>query len=84
MGQNFSGVEKLRLEGSAGTIIQVRTGEVLNADGTLYTDNLRTAKSTDHFILAGKRNRRVRAAVHLPRLPLSRTHRPPGKPTPMP
>jgi len=54
MGQNFSGVEKLRLEGPAGTDIQVRTGEVLNADGTLYTENLRTAKSTDHFILAGK------------------------------
>jgi alpha-L-rhamnosidase len=54
MGQNFSGVEKLRLEGPAGTIIQVRTGEVLNADGTLYTDNLRTAKSTDHFTLAGR------------------------------
>ena len=54
MGQNFSGVEHLRLQGPAGTNIQVRTGEVLNADGTLYTENLRTAKSTDHFILAGK------------------------------
>jgi alpha-L-rhamnosidase len=54
MGQNFSGVEKLRLQGPAGTNVQVRTGEILNADGTLYTDNLRTAKSTDHFILAGK------------------------------
>jgi len=54
MGQNFSGVEKLRLQGPEGTDIQVRTGEILNPDGTLYTDNLRTAKSTDHFILAGK------------------------------
>ena len=54
MGQNFSGVEKLRLRGPAGTDVQVRTGEILNADGTLYTQNLRTAKSTDHFILAGK------------------------------
>ena len=54
MGQNFSGVERLRLQGAAGTDVQVRTGEVLNADGTLYTENLRTAKSTDHFILAGK------------------------------
>jgi alpha-L-rhamnosidase len=54
MGQNFSGVEKLRLQGPTGTDVQVRTGEILNADGTLYTDNLRTAKSTDHFILAGK------------------------------
>ncbi|WP_263359727.1 alpha-L-rhamnosidase [Acidicapsa ligni] len=54
MGQNFSGVEKLHLKGPAGTDVQVRTGEILNADGTLYTDNLRTALSTDHFILAGK------------------------------
>ena len=54
MGQNFSGVEHLRLQGPAGTNVQVRTGEILNADGTLYTENLRTALSTDHFILAGK------------------------------
>ena len=27
---------------------------MLNPDGTLYVDNLRTAKATDHFILAGK------------------------------
>ena len=53
-GQEFSGVEKLRLQGPAGATIQVRTGEILNADGTLYTENLRTALSTDHFILAGK------------------------------
>jgi alpha-L-rhamnosidase len=54
MGQNFSGVERLHLQGEAGTDVQVRTGEILNSDGTLYTENLRTAKSTDHFILAGK------------------------------
>ena len=54
MGQNFSGVEHLRLQGSAGTDVRVRTGEILNADGTLYTENLRTAQSTDHFIFSGK------------------------------
>jgi alpha-L-rhamnosidase len=54
MGQNFSGVEHLRLQGPVGTDVQVRTGEILNPDGTLYTENLRTAKSTDHFVLAGK------------------------------
>ncbi len=52
-GQEFSGVERLHLSGPVGTDVQVRTGEVLNADGTLYTENLRTAKSTDHFILNG-------------------------------
>lgn len=52
-GQEFSGVERLSFSEPTGTDIQVRTGEVLNADGTLYTENLRTAKSTDDFILNG-------------------------------
>jgi alpha-L-rhamnosidase len=53
-GQNLSGVERLRIAGSAGTDVRVRFAEVVNADGTIYTDNLRTAKATDHFILDGK------------------------------
>jgi alpha-L-rhamnosidase len=52
-GQNLAGVPLLRASGSAGIVVQVRFAEVLNADGTLYVDNLRTAKATDHFILAG-------------------------------
>ncbi|WP_109484333.1 alpha-L-rhamnosidase [Occallatibacter savannae] len=52
-GQNMAGVEKLSVAGPAGTDVQVRAGEVLNPDGTLYTENLRTAKVTDHFILSG-------------------------------
>ncbi len=53
-GQNFAGVERLRVSGPAGTHLQLRFAEIVNADGTLYTDNLRTAKATDHFILSGK------------------------------
>jgi alpha-L-rhamnosidase len=53
-GQNFSGVARIRAAGTAGTDIQLRFAEVLNPDGTLYTENLRTAKATDHFILAGR------------------------------
>jgi len=52
-GQNMAGVERLTVSGPAGTDVQVRAGEILNPDGTLYTDNLRTAKVTDHFILSG-------------------------------
>jgi alpha-L-rhamnosidase len=52
-GQNFSGVERLRLSGLEGTNVQVRFAEIVNPDGTIYTDNLRTAKATDHFILSG-------------------------------
>lgn len=53
-GQNMAGVEKLTVSGPAGTDVQVRAGEILNPDGTLYTENLRTAKVTDHFILSGQ------------------------------
>ncbi|MGB7547130.1 MAG: family 78 glycoside hydrolase catalytic domain [Terracidiphilus sp.] len=53
-GQNLAGVERVRVAGPAGTKIQLRFAEIVNADGTLYTDNLRTAKATDHFILDGK------------------------------
>jgi alpha-L-rhamnosidase len=52
-GQNFSGQEWLRVAGPAGTDVRLRFAEVLNPDGTIYTDNLRTAKATDHFILRG-------------------------------
>ena len=53
-GQNLAGVERVRLQGPAGTDVRLRFAEILNDDGTIYTDNLRTAKVTDHFILAGK------------------------------
>jgi alpha-L-rhamnosidase len=52
-GQNLAGVERLKVEGPAGTDVQLRFGEELNSDGTLYTENLRTAKATDDFILSG-------------------------------
>lgn len=53
-GQNLSGLARIRAEGPPGTDVKLRFAEVLNPDGTLYVDNLRTAKATDHFILAGK------------------------------
>jgi alpha-L-rhamnosidase len=52
-GQNFAGVERLRVSGPAGTDVRVRFAEIVNADGTIYTENLRTAKATDRFILVG-------------------------------
>ena len=53
-GQNLAGVARLRAKGAAGTDVRLRFGEVLNPDGTLYVENLRTAKATDHFVLAGR------------------------------
>ncbi|MBB5059260.1 alpha-L-rhamnosidase [Granulicella aggregans] len=52
-GQNMSAVPKLMIAGKRGQNIRLRFAEVLNEDGTMYTENLRTAKATDHFILAG-------------------------------
>lgn len=52
-GQDMAGVAKVRLHGNAGTEVQLRFGELLKPDGILYVDNLRNAKATDHFILAG-------------------------------
>ena len=53
-GQNLVGAERVRVEGPAGTNVRLRFAEILNPDGTLYTENLRTAKATDRFILNGK------------------------------
>jgi alpha-L-rhamnosidase len=53
-GQNLSGIEILRAKGPAGTEVKLRFAEVLNPDGTIYTDNMRTAKVTDRFILRGE------------------------------
>jgi len=52
-GQNLSGVARIHAKGPAGTDVKLRFAEVLNADGTIYVENLRTAKATDHFILSG-------------------------------
>lgn len=53
-GQEIAGVAKIKVTGKAGTDVQMRFGEILNADGTLYVDNLRNAKATDHYILRGR------------------------------
>ena len=53
MGRNFAGWVRLRVRGDAGTRIVLRFGERLNPDGTLYTANLRRARSTDTYVLKG-------------------------------
>ena len=52
-GQDLAGVARLRVRGPAGTDVRLRFAEIVNPDGTLYVDNLRTAKATDHYVLAG-------------------------------
>ncbi len=53
LGQNMVGWNRLHVTGSAGTTVTLRNGEVLNADGTLYTANLRGAADTDRYTLKG-------------------------------
>jgi len=54
LGQNFAGVARLRISGVAGQKITLRFAERLNPDGTIYTENLRAARSTDTYICKGK------------------------------
>ena len=53
LGQNMVGAVRLTVSGTAGTTVRLRHAEVLNPDGTLYTDNLRTARATDTYTLRG-------------------------------
>jgi len=54
MGQNFSGWARLRVSGPRGTDVRLRFAELLYADGTLNTENLRSARAEDHYILKGE------------------------------
>lgn len=53
LGQNLTGWVRLRVEAPAGTRVQLRHGERLNPDGTLYTANLRRARATDVYVCRG-------------------------------
>ncbi|MGW2571688.1 family 78 glycoside hydrolase catalytic domain [Streptomyces sp. NPDC001537] len=52
LGQNMVGVSRLTLTGSTGQMVKIRYAEVLNKNGTLYTDNFRSAKVTDRYTFA--------------------------------
>lgn len=54
MGQNMVGWVKLKVQGKEGDRITLRFAEVLDKAGNFYTDNLRSAKATDVFILKGE------------------------------
>lgn len=52
-GQNLTGWVRIRCAPPAGTRIRVRHGEALDDAGSLYTENLRTARATDEYVTAG-------------------------------
>ncbi len=57
LGQNLVGWARLNAKGDPGQKLIVRHAEMLNPDGTIYTTNLREAKATDTYYLAGKSKR---------------------------
>jgi alpha-L-rhamnosidase len=52
-GQNMVGWVQIRARGPAGTTISLRHGEILERQGNLYTDNLRTADQLVRYTLKG-------------------------------
>ena len=54
-GENISGFVSLTVSGARGQKIVLRHAEVLDKEGNFYTENLRRAKATDSYILAGGR-----------------------------
>jgi alpha-L-rhamnosidase len=54
-GQNLAGRIELTVRGAErGRSIRLRHAEVLDADGALYTENLRTAEAIDFYVAAGR------------------------------
>lgn len=53
LGQNIVGWARVTVDGAAGQHVVVRHAEMLQEDGTLYTEALRKARSIDQYILAG-------------------------------
>jgi alpha-L-rhamnosidase len=54
MGQNLVGWCRLTVKGPAGAAVKLRHAETLLPDGTLYLDNIRSAKVTDAYTLKGR------------------------------
>jgi alpha-L-rhamnosidase len=54
LGRNMVGWVRLKVEGEGGTEVILRHAEALNPDGTIYTENLRSARQADTYILKGE------------------------------
>ena len=54
MGQNMTGWLKAKVRGQKGDTIRFVYAEKLNADGTLYRENFRNARSTDIYVCNGE------------------------------
>lgn len=50
IGQNIAGRVRIKVRGSRGSYFRILHGEMLDADGNVYVENLRSARSTDHYV----------------------------------
>ncbi len=57
-GQNMAGWVSMNVRGTAGDTLRLKYAERLNADGSLYLDNLRNALSEDIYVCNGTENGR--------------------------
>jgi len=53
LGQNFTGRVRIAVRTSRGVTLQLRFAEMLNPDGSIYTENLRAARATDYYTCRG-------------------------------
>ena len=53
LGQNMVGWCRLKARSMVGKTVNLRHAEMLSDDGTIYTDNLRTARQTDTYTFRG-------------------------------
>ncbi len=52
--QNISGRVRISVKGPAGANLRLRHGEMLDEDGNIYTENLRSARAEDYYTLKGQ------------------------------
>jgi alpha-L-rhamnosidase len=53
LGQNMVGWARVSVRGATGTTVALTHAEMVDDDGTVYTDNLRGAQQTDRYTLRG-------------------------------
>ena len=53
LGQNIAGWIRIKVHGTAGDTVKLRFAETLQKNGQLYTENLRSARCTDLYVLKG-------------------------------
>ncbi|MEW5816009.1 MAG: family 78 glycoside hydrolase catalytic domain [Spirochaetota bacterium] len=53
LGQNIAGRVRLKIQGNTGKVVRLRHGEMLNSDGSLHIENLRSSRNTDEYICKG-------------------------------